>query len=315
MSHIAPVAIFCYVRLDHLKRTINALLANDLAKETDAYIFSDGARSEKDIPVVNELREYLKTIEGFKSIKIVERPQNVGLNNNIQGGISEVLENNDRVIVIEDDIVTSPYFLKYVNDGLEKYQDNPKVGAIQGYQYPIDTKGLPQTVFKLGCSCWGWATWKRAWILFEDDGKRLLETLKKQGKGPLMSKLFEQCLISQAEGKAQAWDVCWAASLMAQDMVSLTPTKSMTQNIGCDNSGTQCTTVDEDSYTVDLCDYEITEFNEVVEDNKIVRQKILDFFKDREERIKIFEKEERQERRKLRRKKRIEAVKKFFKLA
>jgi hypothetical protein len=285
MKNLAPIAVFCYKRLDHLRQTINALLANDLSKDSIVYIFSDGARNEPDKSLVENVRKYLRTIKGFKDIKIIERSDNWGLNKNIEGGILEVLENHDRVIIVEDDIVTSPYFLRYMNDGLERYQDNAKVGAIQGYQYPFEAKGLPQTVFKLGCSCWGWATWKRAWKFYNGDGLELLDKLNKQSKGPLLTKLFIECLLAQSEGKAQAWDVCWAASLMSNDMVSLTPSKSMTKNIGFDSLGTQCSQTEAQFYKGKLCDYQITEFNEVVEDNKIVRQAILDFFENREKKL------------------------------
>ena len=177
MKMNAPIALIVYNRLTNTKETVNALSKNMLAKESDLTIFSDGPKADKDIEKVNEVRNYLKTITGFKSITIIESAVNKGLAASIISGVTEIVNKYTRIIVLEDDLVTSPYFLTYMNDALEMYENEEKVASIHGFIYPVK-KELPETFFIKGADCWGWATWKRAWDLFESDGLKLLNELK-----------------------------------------------------------------------------------------------------------------------------------------
>ena len=173
---IAPTALFVYNRLEHTKRVIEALQKNVLASESDLIIFSDGPKHEKDVKKIDEVRKYLKTIDGFKSIEIFEKENNLGLSNSIISGVTEVVNRYGKIIVLEDDLVVSPYFLEFMNNALVKYENEEKVISIHGYIYPIKNK-LPETFFIKGADCWGWATWKRGWDLFEPNGQKLLDEL------------------------------------------------------------------------------------------------------------------------------------------
>lgn len=164
MNNLAPIALFVYNRPMHTRQTVEALLANELAAESDLIIFADGAKSGKDADAVQEVREYIHSISGFKSIKINEQDTNQGLANSVIAGVTEVVNESGRIIVLEDDMVTSPYFLNYMNDSLEMYKDEDKVISIHGYMYPVKEK-LPETFFLQGADCWGWATWKRGYYL------------------------------------------------------------------------------------------------------------------------------------------------------
>ena len=167
---LAPIVLFAYNRLEHLKKTINALQKNILALDSELYIFSDGAKNEETLQQINKVREYIKTITGFKSITIIERKENLGLANSIISGVTEIVNKYGKIIVLEDDMVTSRHFLKYMNDALDYYENENRVIGIHGYIYPVK-KELPNTFFIKGADCWGWATWKRGWDLFEHDGK------------------------------------------------------------------------------------------------------------------------------------------------
>ena len=168
---LAPIALFCYRRLDVLTQTVEALKNNILAKDSELIIFSDGYKNEDDKVGVENVREYLKTIDGFKSVKISEALQNKGLANSIIEGVTNVVDEYGKIIVVEDDILTSPYFLNYMNDALEMYENDDNVASISGYTYPIKTN--EQSFFIKGANCWGWATWKRSWDLFNPNGKEL----------------------------------------------------------------------------------------------------------------------------------------------
>ena len=147
----APVVLFVYNRLDHTMNVIESLANNLLAKETDLYVFSDAAKTEKGLDVVNAVREYIRKTdwrENFQKVTIVEAKQNKGLAKSIIGGVTEILEKYGKVIVVEDDLVLSPYFLQYMNGALDYYKDVEDVWSISGYSFPMKSlKNYPHDVF------------------------------------------------------------------------------------------------------------------------------------------------------------------------
>lgn len=240
---LAPIALFTYNRLWHTKQTVEALQNNLYVEESNLFIFSDGPKTEKDEPKVKEVREYLKTIKGFKNIEIIERDKNWGLANNIIDGVTKIVNEYGKIIVLEDDLVTSPYFLRFMNEALEMYRDEPNVASIHGYIYPID--GLPETFFIRGADCWGWATWKEKWAIFEPDGQKLLDEVKKRGLQKEAdfngSYGFTDMLKDQIKGKNNSWAVRWYFSAFLKNMLTLYPGQSYVKNIGMDAEGTHCT--------------------------------------------------------------------------
>ena len=159
----APIVLFTYNRLLHTRKTVESLQNNELANKSNLFIFSDGPKNEKDQVIIKDIRNYLKKIKGFKKIEIIEREKNFGLANNIIDGVTKIVNEYGKIIVLEDDILTNQYFLKFMNEALEFYEKEEKVMHISGYMYPIDSKELPDTFFIKPTTCWGWATWKRAW--------------------------------------------------------------------------------------------------------------------------------------------------------
>ena len=131
-SNLAPILLFVFARLDHTKRTIEALAANELALKSDLIIYSDAARSEEEKKSVNQVREFLNSVKGFRSITVVERNKNYGLARNIIEGVTDVCNRYGRVIVLEDDLVTSPHFLSFMNSALDKYETDQRVWHISG---------------------------------------------------------------------------------------------------------------------------------------------------------------------------------------
>ncbi|MGB9794813.1 glycosyltransferase [Caldisericum exile] len=234
---VAPIVLFTYNRPRHLKQTVETLQKNLYADRSELFIFSDGPKNEKDEIKVKEVREYIKTIKGFKTIEIIERDRNWGLANNIIDGVTKIVNDYGKIIVLEDDLDTSPGFLKFINEGLELYEDEYKVASIHGYVYPLSNpEKLPETFFIRGADCWGWGTWARAWKYFEPDGKKLLEEMKKRKLTREFdfnnSYPYTKMLKDQIKGKNNSWAVRWYASAFLNDMFTLYPRKSLVMHIG-----------------------------------------------------------------------------------
>ena len=237
----APIALFTYNRADHTQRAVESLLKNAEAKFSDLFIFSDGPKTSEKKAGVEENRKYIHTILGFKSISIVEREKNWGLANSLIAGITEVINKYGKVIVVEDDLILSPYFLQFMNEGLEKYKDDDRVGTITGFVPPIKDK-LPETFFLKYFQCWGWATWKRAWDLLETDARPLLKGLRfKKTKFDVGGGVGNYGnLYCQKVGLVDSWYLRYYASLFLKDKLSLYPGRSMVTNDGLDGTGTHC---------------------------------------------------------------------------
>lgn len=237
----APIALFTYNRADHTQRAVESLLKNAEAKFSDLFIFSDGPKTPEKKAGVEENRKYIHTISGFKSISIIEREKNWGLANSLIAGITEVINKFGKVIVVEDDLILSPYFLQFMNEGLEKYKDDDRVGTITGFVPPIKDK-LPETFFLKYFQCWGWATWKRAWDLLETDARPLLKGLRfkktKFDVGGVVGNYGN--LYCQKVGLVDSWYLRYYASLFLKDKLSLYPGRSMVTNDGLDGTGTHC---------------------------------------------------------------------------
>lgn len=239
----APITLFTYSRPEHTRRTVEALLKNPLAGESDLIVYSDAPRTSEKQAAVTEVRAYLATISGFRSITIMHRPQNYGLAKSIIEGVTEILQQSDHVIVLEDDIVTSPHFLTYMNEALERYAQDERVASIHAYVYPC-AQPLPEAFFLPGADCWGWATWRRSWAHFNPDGQYLLDELKRR---ELISTFdfngaypFSEMLERQIKGLNDSWAVRWHASAFLAGKLTLYPGRSLVHNIGNDNSGTHC---------------------------------------------------------------------------
>lgn len=243
MENLAPIVLFAYNRPYHIRQTIESLSANMLADKSKLFIFSDGPKNEETLPEVLEVRSYIKTISGFESISIIERNTNFGLANSIIDGVTNIINQYGKIIVLEDDLVTSPFFLTYMNEGLSLYENNEHVISIHGYVYPIK-KQLPNYYFLRGADCSGWATWKRGWELFNPSSQLLLDEIRRQKLEELFnfndSHNYTGMLQAQIEGKVASWAIRWYASAFLANRYTLYPGTSFVNHIGFDGSGTNC---------------------------------------------------------------------------
>lgn len=239
--NLAPVVLFTYNRADHLARTLDALKANLLASESDLYVFSDAASCEAHAGGVQEVRRLLRTVTGFRSVHVTEHAVNRGLAANVIAGVTDLVNRYGKVIVLEDDLITSPYFLTFMNEALEKYKDEERVMNVQGHVLHT-RRELPETFFIRFINSWGWGTWKRAWDQFEPDGARLLSRLEERG----LTREFDfdnrypftRMLRRQVEGLNHSWAIRWNATVFLNGGLSLNAGRSLVLNIGTDGSGT-----------------------------------------------------------------------------
>ncbi len=244
MIHLSPIALFVYNRPWHARQTIEALQDNEFADQSKLIVFSDGPKDSIDRQKIEKVRKYIRNVKGFRSIDIIEHSENLGLADSIISGTTEVTNKYDRIIVLEDDMITSKYFLRFMNEGLNLYQNEKQVVSLHGWVWPNSKSDLPSTFFLRGADCWGWATWKRGWDLFEPDGKKLLDQLKRRR----LIKAFDyhvnagyfKMLRNQVAGKNESWAIRWQASTFLQNKLCPHPNTSLIHNIGNDNSGTHC---------------------------------------------------------------------------
>lgn len=257
---LAPVVMFVYNRADHFTQTFEALNRCPEAAQSDLYIFSDGAKRETDAEKVREVRaavEQGKKTARFQSITVYESPVNRGLAASVIAGVTEVIEKYGKVIVLEDDCVPSPYFLKYMNQCLEYYRDNERAGAVAGFapQLPYPESFTDDVFFAYrSCSC-AWATWKECWDGVDWDlaeigdfyrNPELIRKLNANGNDRFIR------LYRQTRGNGSSWSVRFGAHLVRHDRFTVYPRYSYIQNIGCDASGVHSKAEDAASMSVDL---------------------------------------------------------------
>lgn len=249
----APIALFTYNRPDHTQKAVKSLLQNAEASLSDLFIFSDGPKNEKAVEGVRRNREYIHTISGFKSVTIVEREKNWGLANSLIAGITEIVNKYGRVIVVEDDLILSKYFLQFMNNSLEKYKDDDRVASISAFLNPVGDVSEP--FFLRYFACWGWATWKRGWDLLINDSKELLSRLRWKkndfnigGTGP-----FYGILYCDKVGLNDSWAVRFYASQFLAGKLQLFPNRTLAIQSGMDGSGTHSGAGDSPYNNMILC--------------------------------------------------------------
>ncbi|MEH6656449.1 glycosyltransferase [Leeuwenhoekiella marinoflava] len=237
MKKRSPICLFTYNRLEETKQTLDALKRNYLAGESELFIFSDGPKNPETKSKVDQVRVFLKTVEGFKNIRIYESYTNQGLANSIISGVSKILNTYDTVIVLEDDLITTPNFLDFMNDALDYYKSNNSIYTINGYSPLI--KGLNDDHFYLHSRSfpWGWATWKHSWEPKYFDEQAIKAYLKKHTDG---LQVFKQIigedavamLMQTLEGKISSWYIRWVFGNFIEGKKSVFPVLSKVQNIG-----------------------------------------------------------------------------------
>ena len=276
---LSPIILFVYNRPEHTRLTVEALQNNTLAKDSKLFIYSDAAKSKNSELEVSNVREYIKNIDGFKSIRIIEREKNFGLANSIIDGVGKVINKYGKVIVLEDDIVTSPNFLQFMNNALDFYSDNKSIMSISGYMYPCE---IPYSYKKdillfNRFSSWGWGMWSDRWNLINFDiteNDKIFHDKNLQKQFNVGGEDLYNMLLLQLQGKINSWAIRTALASALNNKVTVYPVKSLVKNIGFDNSGVHCG--ETHTYDTALDSMFLPEVSNVsIDDNivKIIRKK------------------------------------------
>ncbi|MEP3332486.1 hypothetical protein [Sedimentitalea sp.] len=241
---LAPVCVFAYRRPEHTKRTLAALASSPLAQQTNLTVFVDGPRDAGDADEVAQVVSLAQRQGGFAGVDVRARDENAGLARSIQEGVSQMMSDHGRAIVVEDDIVTSPSFLNYMNLALDRYADSPEVWHISGYNEPIaGNRDRPGTALWRFMSCWGWASWADRWSHFERDPDELLASFSPEDIERFNldgAHDFWSQVLANARGDMRTWAVFWYATIFRNGGLCLAPYHSYAENIGFDGSGTHC---------------------------------------------------------------------------
>lgn len=256
----APVVLFVYNRADHLKKTYEALSQCELAKETDLFIFSDGAKNVQAESQVAEVRAELARIaetDDFQSVTIWESAVNRGLASSIIAGVTEIIEQYGKIIVLEDDCVASPHLLHYMNESLDFYEGEKSVGSIAGFTPQLDyPESFADDVFLAYRSCsWGWATWADRWYGVDWELNQIQDFYRKPG---LVKRLNANGadrfirLYRQTKGNGSSWSVRFGAHLARNNQFTVYPRYSYIENVGCDESGVHSKMEDAEKMAVDI---------------------------------------------------------------
>lgn len=238
------ITVFAYKRPDHLKRVLSAIVRQIDGRDIPIVVFIDGPRFNGDQIAVNKSRDVAKSFTANNCVSVKSSESNKGLYESLTQGISSVFQDFDAVIVIEDDILVSQYFLDYMVAGLRKYQHRHKVASIHGYSPPITRYQMPENFFLRGADCWGWATWKDRWSLFNSDASAMATSIEKLGLTNRFNLYgnydYMSLLKSRANGKSSSWAICWHATCFLSGLYTMHPGRSLVKNIGLESSGEHC---------------------------------------------------------------------------
>ncbi|MGV8962945.1 MAG: glycosyltransferase [Candidatus Saccharimonadaceae bacterium] len=271
---LAPIILFTYNRPWHTQQVLDSLRQNTFSEQSELFVYSDGAKDQTDEKNVLETREIVSKVTGFKKLTLIERPKNYGLAANIIDGVTSIIEQYGKVIVLEDDLITAPSFLSFMNKALNSYENVDEVAHIHSFCYAgLD---LPDIFLIKWVGSTGWATWKESWKLFNSNGTELLAKIESQG----LKKTFDfngkypytRMLRRQVRGINNSWAIRWNASLFLNNKLSLNTGKSLIHNIGFDGSGENSGS--QDFYNMDLFKEELNVSmpNEIIENVEARKQ-------------------------------------------
>ncbi len=242
-SQLAPIVLFVYDRPWHTQQTLEALSKNELASESILYIFADGPKENPTKEVLQEIkatREIIRSRRWCGEVIIYEKDRNAGLANSIIAGVTEIVNKHGYVIVLEDDLLLSEYFLLFMKDSLVRYENNPRVGQIGACNSFACGNKFPSSFFIPIPDCLGWATWKNRWQCFNPDANELLAKLNEQD---LVYKFnvygsydMEGMLKMQIKGQVNSWAIRWQAVCIINDWLTLYPNPSLTNHIASKNA-------------------------------------------------------------------------------
>ena len=285
-NNYAPIVMFVYNRPGHVKQVIDNLKKCDLAIDSDLYIYSDAAKTDSQIEKVNEVRKLCEQIKGFNSVTLIKQNNNLGLAKNIIEGVTSIINQYGKIIVLEDDLLVSQQFLLYMNKCLDNYTDDKTIWHISAWNYPIEASGLPEVFPIRVMNCWGWATWKDRWQHFEKNPEKLMYQFNKKMIYDFDmndSGSFWSQVVANHQNKINTWAIFWYATIFLHHGLCINPRYSLITNIGHDGSGTHQSTAQQ-TYTTALqeskIDLDNIVINQPLKENQLAFNLIAQFYQD-----------------------------------
>lgn len=237
---LAPVILFVYNRPEHTRKTLEALNRNQYADRSILYVFADGPKNDAgadDLNLIERTRDVIRDGKWCKEVNLICREKNMNLEDNIIDGIGEVINRHGKAIILEDDLITSPYFLKYCNDGLIMYENYKQIYSINGFMFSIDYECAPGSFLSpYATSSWGWATWADRWNQLESEPHHISAIENNKFLRDRFN--FGSINILNMLKYLKTWDARWHYTVFVKNGLGLFPTQSLVQNIGFDGSGT-----------------------------------------------------------------------------
>lgn len=231
----APIALFAYKRPALVERLLRSLLANPEIQRSEVFAFCDGPKSPTEEAAVEQTRAAVRAA-GLPRLRMVERERNLGLARSVIEGVSQICEERERVIVLEDDLELSARFLAYMNAALERYRGAERVLHVSGYTYPVELGATADAVFLPFIGSWGWATWRRAWRHFDASASAYAEVARSRASRRRFdlggSYGFFAMLERQLRGEIDSWAIRWYLSVFAKGGLALYPARSLVRYAG-----------------------------------------------------------------------------------
>lgn len=280
MTKYAPICLFTYNRLNETKETIRHLKNNFLASKSDLFIFSDGGKPGNSCDKILNLRKYLRSVKGFKSVTVFESEFNLGLAESIISGVSRIIKIYGKVIVLEDDLLTTPNFLNFMNQSLDYYESFDTVQSINGFSLDINSK---THYFQIRPFPWGWATWEKYWdeSIFS---KELIKDLILSDRS-ITSKFRNSCgndiskmLLNSLNGINDSWYVRWCFNHFVNHNYSFYPVRSFVYNIGFGPEATHCNGINPYNFILDNGVIKTFDFNEDISLSNNLNKSFLNYF-------------------------------------
>jgi hypothetical protein len=277
---LAPIVLFVYKRPEHATQLLRSLKSNKEAAHSKLFVFSEAPKSPKEAELVNETRKIIRSESWCKDVVLIERDEHLGCRKNIEDGITQIIGEYGKAIIVEEDLILGRHFLSFMNQGLERYAEEERVMHLSGYMWPVEQTNIPESFFIKFVGIWGWATWKRAWDKLERDHRKLEEALRERqlirefclndGYKPLFSWLKDL-------DRKDTWDVIWYASVFLNDGLSLQSGRTLTANTGNDGSGLH--SLASNMFDVEAGDFLPRSFPDRIEQDEVMAKAVSDWFR------------------------------------
>lgn len=279
-----PIVVFCYNRLGELKTLIASLLKNKLAESSDLYIYCDGPKDEFDKIKTDSVRSFVDNIKGFRNIKVVKSNENHGLAASVIKGVSEILETNEQVIVLEDDLILSENFLSWMNQALYSYKDNDKIFSVSGFSPSVIKKNsycVDDVYFTKKAHSWGWGTWKNRWNVVDwdlKDWETFRKNKKQQKEFNSIGNEMTGLLFAYKNGTKSTWWARFCYSQFKLGKLTVYPTLSKVINTGFTSEATHCNVYNRYRVDFDRSDKCLFSFPNKCELNKKYSKKFYSYY-------------------------------------